>query len=25
VTFRQRFVAAYATTPTSYRSRFTSP
>ena len=25
VTFRQNFVAAYATTPTSYRSRFTSP
>ncbi|WP_148616177.1 GlxA family transcriptional regulator [Nocardioides rubriscoriae] len=25
VTFRQRFVAAYATTPSSYRSRFTSP
>ncbi|WP_035853672.1 GlxA family transcriptional regulator [Cryptosporangium arvum] len=25
VTFRQNFVAAYATTPTSYRRRFTSP
>jgi len=25
VTFRQNFSAAYATTPTSYRSRFTSP
>ena len=24
VTFRQRFVSAYATTPTSYRERFTS-
>ncbi|TQS39764.1 GlxA family transcriptional regulator [Cryptosporangium phraense] len=25
VTFRQNFAAAYATTPTSYRRRFTSP
>ncbi|AXB42427.1 GlxA family transcriptional regulator [Amycolatopsis albispora] len=25
VTFRQNFVAAYATTPTSYRHRFTAP
>jgi transcriptional regulator GlxA family with amidase domain len=25
VTFRQRFVAAYATTPTSYRQRFSLP
>lgn len=25
VTFRQNFVAAYATTPTSYRQRFTAP
>jgi transcriptional regulator GlxA family with amidase domain len=25
VTFRQNFVAAYATTPTSYRQRFALP